>query len=79
MSSYKEFLEEKAKIDELISKGYQIAGVTENLNGAFLEFSPSVNSLNNPDEKVELHILTADARKYFSNLIVASQKKVVQY
>lgn len=75
MSSYKEFLEEKEKIDELIRKGYQIAGVRETLSGAFVEFAPSRNNLN-MTQKVELHILTADARKYFSNIIVRYQKKL---
>ncbi|MFC0271825.1 hypothetical protein ACFFIX_10200 [Metabacillus herbersteinensis] len=74
MSSYIEFLEEKEKIDELIGKGYQIAGVRENLSGAFVEFAPSSNNMG---QKVELHILTADARKYFSNIIIGNQKKLV--
>jgi hypothetical protein len=78
MSSYKEFLEEKQKIDELLAKGYQISAVRENLSGAFVEFVPAANSLTLAGEKVELHILTADARKYFSNIIIASQRKVVQ-
>lgn len=75
MSSYKEFLEEKEKIDELIGKGYQIAGVRETLSGAFVEFVSSRNNLNMA-EKVEIHILTADARKYFSNIIVDNHKKL---
>ncbi|MBM7648616.1 hypothetical protein JOC78_001562 [Bacillus ectoiniformans] len=76
MSSYKEFLEEKLKIDELLEKGYKIAGVNETLSGAFVEFDRPLNDLSQA-EKVELHILTADARKYFSNIIIAEQKKAM--
>ncbi|WP_404331819.1 hypothetical protein [Mesobacillus maritimus] len=71
MSSYKEFLEEKEKIDRLLQKDYEITRVRENLSGAFVEFTNS----KNPDEKVELQFLTADARKYFSSIIIANQKK----
>jgi hypothetical protein len=75
MSSYREFLEEKEKIDDLIGKGYQIAGIRETLSGAFVEFAPSSNNLN-MTQKVELHILTADARKYFSNILVRNLSKL---
>ncbi|HZG72236.1 MAG TPA: hypothetical protein VEY51_11945 [Chondromyces sp.] len=78
MSSYKEYLEEKKKIDELIKKGYQITGVRENLSGAFVEFTRADNDVNDTAQKVELHILTADARKYFSNIIITSQKKATR-
>lgn len=78
MSSYKEFIEEKQKIDALLESGYQISAVRENLSGAYVEFVPAANHLAPAGEKVELHILTADARKYFSNIIIANQKKVVQ-
>ncbi len=71
MSSYKEFLEEKAKIDGMLEKGYEITKIIENLSGAFVEFT----NLKNPEDKVELQILTADARKYFSTIIIANQKK----
>lgn len=71
MSSYKEFLEEKAKIDGMLEKGYEITRIIENLSGAFVEFTNPKNS----EDKVELQILTADARKYFSTIIIANQKK----
>jgi len=73
MSSYKEFLGEKEKIDRLLQKSYKITSVRENLSGAFIEFT----NPKNPEDKVELHILTADARKYFSTIIIAKQKKSV--
>jgi hypothetical protein len=73
MSSYKEFLGEKEKIDGMLQKGYEITSVRENLSGAFVEFTNSKNL----EDKVELQILTADARKYFSSIIIANQKKSV--
>jgi hypothetical protein len=73
MSSYKEFLEEKEKIDGLLQYGYEITRIHENLSGAFVEFTNSKNQ----EDKVELQILTADARKYFSSIIIANQKKSV--
>jgi hypothetical protein len=72
MSDYQQYVAERAKIDSLIQKGYQIKEVNENLNGAFVQF---INSEN----KVEtLHILTADARKYFSSLIIQQQNSTVE-
>ncbi|KMY53307.1 hypothetical protein AC623_04300 [Bacillus sp. FJAT-27231] len=77
MSSYKEFLKEKEKIDELYRNGYTITHVRENLSGAFLTFERSKLDLKNKEQRKELQILTADARKYFSNLLIANQKKLV--
>ena len=73
MSSYKEFISEKKRIDGLLQKDYEITRITENLSGAFVEFTNS----KNPEDKLELQILTADARKYFSTIIIAKQKKSV--
>jgi len=73
MSSYKEFISEKKRIDGLLQKDYEITRITENLSGAFVEFTNS----KNPEDKLELQILTADARKYFSTIIIANQKKSV--
>ncbi|KAB2338023.1 hypothetical protein F7731_00105 [Cytobacillus depressus] len=77
MSSYKEFLKEKGKIDELIETGYKITSVHENLSGAFVEFERTTKDSSVANQKVKLHILTADARKYFSNIIIADQIKLV--
>ncbi|MCA1029793.1 hypothetical protein LCL95_01950 [Bacillus timonensis] len=76
MSSYQEFLNERDKIDYLIQKGYKISGVTENLSGAFVEFELQTEGEAGTNEKEVLHILTADARKYFSSLII-KQRSVV--
>ncbi|WP_409253796.1 hypothetical protein V1502_07810 [Bacillus sp. SCS-153A] len=65
MSEYQEFLSERDKIDYLIQEGYRIEKVSENLSGAFVLFT-------NPAEKksTTLHVKTANARKYFSNLLI---------
>lgn len=60
MSDYKQFLQERDRIDYLYQKGYKITNVVENLNGAYVQFE------KNEEEKEILHIHTADARKYFS-------------
>ncbi|MBM7584068.1 hypothetical protein JOC86_000605 [Bacillus pakistanensis] len=65
MSEYQTFLTERDQINVLIAKGYTIHGVSENLSGAFLEFKHTSRN-----ETEILHITTADARKYFSNLLV---------
>ncbi|WP_078552486.1 hypothetical protein [Bacillus alkalicellulosilyticus] len=67
MSEYQEFLAERDEIDYLIQQGYQIIGVTENLSGAFVEFSRTKKKVT---EYERLHIKTAEARKYFSYLII---------
>jgi hypothetical protein len=73
MSSYKEFVEERDKIDYYIQQEYFIKGVTENLSGAFLLFESKDGK-----RQETLHILTADARKYFSSLIIKQQKERIQ-
>lgn len=67
MSEYQEFLNERDKIDFLIQKGFKIEKVTENLSGAFVVFKHSENK-----RSATLHIQTANARKYFSNLLIHS-------
>ncbi|WP_335870863.1 hypothetical protein [Bacillus sp. 2205SS5-2] len=62
MSTYREFIVERERIDYLIEQGYQITHVTENLSGAYVSFS-------NGTEEETLHLKTADARKYFSNFL----------
>ena len=65
MSDYQQFLDERDKIDFLIQKGYQISGVNEHLNGATVEF---VHPNGNITEI--LKIGTANARKYFTSLLL---------
>jgi hypothetical protein len=65
MSEHQQYLAERDKIDFLIQKGYRINGVTENLDGALVDF------LHQKENKIEtLQIGTANARKYFSSLLI---------
>lgn len=71
-SIYEKVLGEQEKIDQLIEKGYEISAVNETLEGAFVEF---IRSNEKGDiETEELHIETADARIYFSNIIIEQQR-----
>jgi hypothetical protein len=65
MSEYKAYIEEKEKIDGLIQEGYRIICVNEDLDGAFVEFERLEDK-----SRRQLQILTADARKYFSNILM---------
>lgn len=65
MSDYQEFLSERDKIDFLIQKGFKIENITENLSGAFVLFKHKENK-----RSATLHVKTANARKYFSNLLL---------
>jgi hypothetical protein len=65
MSDYQQFLNERDKIDFLIQKGCHISGVKEHLNGASVDFlHPNGNVIET------LQIGTANARKYFSSLLI---------
>lgn len=68
MSEYQEYRAEREQIDLLLNQGYQIERVTENLSGAFVDF----RSLKSNDFK-QLHIKTADARKYFTVMLIKSK------
>jgi hypothetical protein len=65
MSDYQEFLSERDKIDFLIQKGFKIEKIKENLSGAFVLFKHTENK-----RSATLHVKTANARKYFSNLLL---------
>lgn len=73
MSEHQLYLQEKEKIDALLEKGYRIVEVTENLSGAFVQFEWP-DGTKGTNKREQLHILTPDARKYFSNLIVKQQR-----
>jgi hypothetical protein len=68
LSEYQEFLQERDRLDFMVQKGYRIKNVLENLSGAFVEFE------NTEGESETLQILTPDARKYFSVLLLKQQK-----
>lgn len=59
MSDYIQYTEEVEKIDSYLNDGYTVATLYENLSGLFVE-------LQKDEQKETLHLLTADARKYFS-------------
>lgn len=65
MSEYRQFLEEKQKIDILIQKGYRINSIHEHLDGATVEF------LHQSEKEMETIVIgNANARKYFSSLLI---------
>lgn len=70
MSEFKEYEKEKKLIDGLLANGYYISHVYENFNGSVLKFSHSQTG----DVK-QLIIGNADARKYFSNVIIIQKEK----
>jgi len=70
MSEYKVFLQERDRIDFLVQKGYKITNVTENLDGAFVEFENVAQ-----DEQETLHIITPEGRKYFAVVLIKQQKE----
>ena len=71
MSDYQQYLEEKSRIDGLLSKGFAIRYITENLSGAFLEFTKETQ--DGSFETDTVHIQTADGRKYFSVKYIEQQ------
>ncbi|WP_028611406.1 hypothetical protein [Paenibacillus harenae] len=64
MSDYGLFQEEKNRLDAYISRQFKIVGITENLSGATVE-------LEHPGGgQAEVRLLTAEGRKYMSNLVI---------
>ncbi|GAE26121.1 hypothetical protein JCM9140_2150 [Halalkalibacter wakoensis JCM 9140] len=71
MSDYQQFIDEKEKIDLLFERGYEIKRVIENLSGAFVDFSQVISGKEN--DFIQLHIKTAEARKYFVTKMIQDQ------
>lgn len=70
MSAFAEFSKEQGEVDGLLFKGYSIANIQEDLDGARVKFvrgEPAKSA-------VELLLLTADARKYVTTLVVVGQR-----
>lgn len=65
MSDYQQYLNERDKLDFFIQKGFRIHAVHEHLDGASVEFHHPTSK-----EKATLLIGTANARKYFSSLLI---------
>lgn len=65
MSEFEQFQAEKQKLDGFIAQKFRIVGVRENLEGAWLD-------LEHPGgEKAKLHLKTANARKYYVNVLLS--------
>lgn len=72
MSDYQQFLQERERIDFFLEKGYRIAKVTEDLNGALIDFE-KLNTKADEAVTETLHISTANARKYFTVKLIEQQ------
>ncbi|NQX47051.1 hypothetical protein HQN87_17110 [Paenibacillus tritici] len=72
MSAFAEFDQERQRIDSLIGQGYTITGIYEDLDGARVTFIRSEPA----GEPVELLLLTADARKHVTALLVSGFRMV---
>lgn len=72
MSAYEEFYKEKQAVDALLLAGYSIVGINEIMDGMEILFKKP-----HPEtpEKAQLLLLTADARKYVSNLVFSRLKE----
>ncbi|WP_405105036.1 hypothetical protein MHH28_20540 [Paenibacillus sp. FSL K6-1217] len=71
MSAFAEFGRERQEIDNLIGQGYTIAGIYEDLDGARVTFIRSAPA----GGPVELRLLTADARKHMTTLLLGGSRQ----
>lgn len=69
MSAYEEYCEEKQAVDALLEDGFKIVGINEALDGMEIRFRKQPPE----SDEAQLLLLTADARKYVSNLIINKQ------
>ncbi len=72
MSDYAQFVEERKQINSFLAQGFTIQRVIENLDGAYVEFTKGDGD-DRVYEKHIIHIITPDARKYFSVKLIESQ------
>ncbi|NOV02212.1 hypothetical protein [Paenibacillus planticolens] len=64
MSEHEQFMLEKRKLDGFAAQKFNIVGVKEDLEGAWLQ-------LEHPGgETATLHLKTANARKYYATLLI---------
>ncbi|WP_019914881.1 hypothetical protein [Paenibacillus sp. HW567] len=68
MSAFAEFDKERQEIDALLRQDYTITGIREGLDGAKVKFISSASGR----DPVELLLLTADARKHVTTLLIAA-------
>ena len=74
MSDYAQYVDERKQINSFLAQGFTIQRVSENLDGAYVEFTKGEND-RGVYEKHILHITNPDARKYFSVKLIESQAK----
>lgn len=68
MSEFDLFQSEKQKLDSYVAQEFRIVGVLEDLEGAWLD-------LEHPGgETAKLHLTTANARKYYVNVLLTQGK-----
>ncbi|CAM3605003.1 hypothetical protein [Marinicrinis lubricantis] len=68
MSAWHEnYMEEKKIIDTLISSGFQVDRIMEQLDGDWVRFIPTKGE----EEPLEIRLSTADARKYLGAVCIA--------
>ncbi|WP_025680671.1 hypothetical protein [Paenibacillus massiliensis] len=67
MSAYEEFAAERAILDDLLNRGYVVRSVQEGLDGADVVLIQPAH----PDQHEQVHLGTADARKYLGTLLVS--------
>lgn len=72
MSAFAEFEEERRQIDSLHGQGYTVAGIYEDLDGARVTFIRSEPA----GEPVELLLLTADARKHVTAVLLDGSRSM---
>ncbi|MEK4061297.1 MULTISPECIES: hypothetical protein [Paenibacillus] len=70
MSAFDEFDQERQEINALLLQGYSIVSIEEDLDGARVKFIHS--SLGRVP--VELQLLTADARKHVTTVVISGQR-----
>jgi hypothetical protein len=70
MTAYDEFDLERQEIDSLVREGYSIVSIEEDLDGAKVKFASAVPE----KEDVELLLLTADARKHVTTVLLAGSR-----
>ena len=73
MSDYTQYVEERERIDSFLAQGFTIQRVMENLDGAYVEFIKGEDA-GGAYQKHILHIISPDARKYFSVKLIESQR-----
>ncbi|MDP4099286.1 hypothetical protein OIN60_21455 [Paenibacillus sp. P96] len=70
MSAYELYAAEKLELDGLVESGYQIRSVQEGLDGADVRLvHPGL-----PEGEASLRLLTADARKYLTVLLLRERR-----